>query len=236
MTYLTDSMGLVSSIRQTQIDRDDRPSDELHGVAGPLKPAYAPNQAPSLIARPPTATSAWQQQSMPPIFLKNFPSRSFSGSLSVLDDEDRSRDIVPDTFSTAVPNSYIPSVPNSCKLFQPSVQRQESAKYANTCYSPLEMGSIQATGIILTRAARKLEATPPAYLRMPDHPNILPSSPPCYGSPQPPPNTSHGFRLGREVSSYPGVHKSHSNRDLVSGRNYRCNADQYGGPRPPSVG
>ncbi|XP_066978520.1 uncharacterized protein [Macrobrachium rosenbergii] len=225
-------MGLVSSIgQQTPVKRNRESSDDPDSVARPLQPAYPPNQTPLQSARPLATAPAWQQQqqSVSPIFYNNFP-QPFSRPLSIPDEDARSWDLVPDRFSSAVSNSPLPFQP-----LHPPGHTQDNAKYTGVCYCPLQMGSVQATGILLTRAVRKLEATPPAYLLMPDHPNKLPS-PPFRSLPQAPPNTSHGLRLDSGVVSYPGVHKSHSSRDLVSGRHLNNNADRFRDPRPPSVG
>ncbi|XP_045583581.1 uncharacterized protein [Procambarus clarkii] len=101
------------------------------------------------------------------------------------------------------------------------------------CY-PIEMEAVTGTGVVLSRVVRVLEATPPPYLLLPDHPNI-PVSPAHSKRPPPaPPNTAHGRRRHSDISHYPGLSKSQTSSNLVSGHGVCFSTHAAGPPTSPS--
>ncbi|KAK7063323.1 hypothetical protein SK128_016047 [Halocaridina rubra] len=190
-------------------DDSERPDDEQDTVAGPLKPAYAPN--PATTAPPPREVPKY---SRPHFYRRHIfcrhsthfePPFQFTGV--------GSHNKLPDTFSTTIAPS------GNCMSFQPSTPAPsdgDTSLNGEMQYYPWKTNSARATGVMLSRAVRKLEATPPSYLLLPEHPNALPSIPFCRPPPAPP-NTAHAQRIDQNSSQYPGIHKVQENQNLFTG-------------------
>lgn len=100
------------------------------------------------------------------------------------------------------PEPYVSGLP-----FQPSL----APPYARVGYYPLAVagaGSV-GPGVVLSRVVQVLEATPPPYLLLPDHPHVPPSPTPVRKPPPVPPNTAHARRAALACHNhYPSFSKS----------------------------
>lgn len=104
---------------------------------------------------------------------------------------------------------------NTSLPFQPAL----GPPYTSVSYYPLSVTGSCSVGpdVVLSRVVQVLEATPPPYLLLPDHPNVPPSPVSVRKPPPVPPNTAHARRGGPAYhQQYPGLNKSHSSPHTVS--------------------
>lgn len=124
-----------------------------------------------------------------------------------------------------------PESPTSGLPFQPAL----GPPYANVGYYPLAVASTGSVGpgVVLSRVVQVLEATPPPYLLLPDHPHVPPSPTPVRKPPPVPPNTAHARRAALACHHhYPGFSKSCSGSTRSSTHTV-SDEGVPGGGRPP---
>ncbi|XP_063589770.1 uncharacterized protein LOC134766774 [Penaeus indicus] len=179
-------MGTGSSAHATEVEAYDRHASDAEdpdAVATPLRPAYAPTPSPA-----------------PPAALASGPFSAHVSPFNPAFESELARAAAP-LWPSPPPSAPAPST----LPFQPPPPHA-TPPYAHRptahCY-PLELGS---PGVVLSRVVRVLEATPPPYLLLPEHPHVPPTLP--LPAPPAPPNTAHGRRFNSSFpASYPGYGK-----------------------------
>ncbi|XP_042890701.1 vegetative cell wall protein gp1-like [Penaeus japonicus] len=181
-------MGTGSSAHATEVEAYDRRASDAEdpdAVATPLRPAYAPTPSPA----PPASLSSG-----------SFGANNASPFNPAFERElaRATAPLWPSPPPTAPAPSTLP--------FQPPPQpyaHNAHARSTHMSYYPLELGS---PGVVLSRVVRVLEATPPPYLLLPEHPHVPPTLP--LPAPPAPPNTAQGRRFNSSFpASYPGCGK-----------------------------